>query len=224
MSIQINLLAEAQAQEELRRRDPVKRAIGVGVLLVFVILAWSSSLWLKGMMLKGELNRLEARKASLTNDFQTVEANQKKLKDTQEKLGALRLLAANRYLNGTMLNALQQTMVPNVQLTHLKVEELYKLNEATKPKTNGSRVIPGNPATITENITLSLEGRDFSPIAGDAWAKYKEALSEASYFKDFLRTTNQIQLKDLGTPQTGSTDGKAFVPFTLECRYPEKTR
>ena len=41
MPIHINLLAEAQAAEELRRRDPVKRALFIGVSLVVVSLVWS---------------------------------------------------------------------------------------------------------------------------------------------------------------------------------------
>ena len=41
MPIHINLLAEAQAAEELRRRDPVKRAIFIGISLVIVALMWS---------------------------------------------------------------------------------------------------------------------------------------------------------------------------------------
>jgi len=39
MPIRINLLAESQALEEMRRRDPVKRAIWVGVLVVSLLLA-----------------------------------------------------------------------------------------------------------------------------------------------------------------------------------------
>jgi len=42
MPIRLNLLAEAQAAEEARRRDPVKRAIWIGALLVSVVLVWSS--------------------------------------------------------------------------------------------------------------------------------------------------------------------------------------
>ena len=41
MPIHINLLAEAQAAEELRRHDPVKRAIFIGISLVVVALMWS---------------------------------------------------------------------------------------------------------------------------------------------------------------------------------------
>ena len=58
MPIRINLLAESQALEDMRRRDPVKRAIWVGVFLGLVILAWSSSLQLKAMVAKGKLNQI----------------------------------------------------------------------------------------------------------------------------------------------------------------------
>ena len=70
MPIRINLLAEAQALEDMRRRDPVKRAIWVSVFVVCLMLAWWSSLWAKGMWARGELNHLEAQLASRTNDFQ----------------------------------------------------------------------------------------------------------------------------------------------------------
>jgi len=50
MPIRLNLLAEAQAIEEMRRHNPVKRAIWVGALLVCLMLVWSSSLQLKAMM------------------------------------------------------------------------------------------------------------------------------------------------------------------------------
>lgn len=47
MPIRINLLNEALAEEDMRRRDPVKRAIFIGVFLVAVSLVWFSSAWLE---------------------------------------------------------------------------------------------------------------------------------------------------------------------------------
>jgi hypothetical protein len=55
MPIKINLLAEAQIAEDLRRSDPVKRAIFIGALLVALALVWSSSLQLEAMIAKSEL-------------------------------------------------------------------------------------------------------------------------------------------------------------------------
>ena len=47
MPIRINLLAEQQAAEELRRRDPVKRAIWVAGFFVVVVVVWSGYLQFK---------------------------------------------------------------------------------------------------------------------------------------------------------------------------------
>ena len=59
MPIRLNLLAEAQAAEEARRRDPVKRAILAAAFLVAIMLAWSS--WLQGraMLASNQLSREE---------------------------------------------------------------------------------------------------------------------------------------------------------------------
>src|SRR6266705_1972548 len=116
MPIHINLLAESQALEELRRRDPVKRAVWIGVLLVIAMLGWSSFLQIKTMGAKRDLSRLEADLAKRTNGFQAVLQNKKKLQDVNRKLTALQQLATNRFLNGSVLNALQLTTVEDVQL------------------------------------------------------------------------------------------------------------
>src|SRR5262245_60565310 len=123
MPLRINLLAEMQAAEDLRRRDPVKRAIYVSALLVIVLLVLFSSLWLKGIMARAELNGLEAGLHSRTNDYAQVLEKQRKLKDAKVKLAALQQLATNRFLNGTMLNALQKATTENVQLIHIVADE-----------------------------------------------------------------------------------------------------
>src|SRR6266436_771029 len=125
MPIRINLLAESQALEEMRRRDPVKRAIWVGVLLASLLLAYSISLQFKAIIAKSELGRLDAQIASYTNENQRVQVNQKRLADVNQKLGALWQLSTNRFLNGTVLNALQQTMVDDVHLVRFKADEGY---------------------------------------------------------------------------------------------------
>src|SRR5215475_515936 len=100
MPIRINLLAEMQAAEDLRRRDPIKRTIYVGALLIIILLVVFSSLWLKGIMARAELNGLEASLHSRTNDYAQVLEKQRKLKDAKVKLAALQQLATNRFLNG----------------------------------------------------------------------------------------------------------------------------
>jgi hypothetical protein len=50
MPIRLNLLAEAQAAEDFRRRDPVKRGIGLAALLVALMLVFSSFLQLRATL------------------------------------------------------------------------------------------------------------------------------------------------------------------------------
>ena len=223
MPIRLNLLAEAQAAEELRRRDPVKRAIWVAVLLVAAILAWGSSLQLKAMLANSELSRVQGEMNSLTNEYHRVVESRKKSAEIKQKLSALRQLTANRFLNGTLLDALQHTTVDDVQLVRLKAEQSYVFTEGTKPRTNASRTLPETPPTITERILVTLDGSDSSP-ASDQYNKLKEAVAASSYFQKVLARTNGVSLRNLGSPQVSPATGKACVLFSLECRYPETTR
>ncbi len=225
MPIRINLLAESQALEDQRRRDPVKRAILLGVFLGVGLLAWSGWLQARAFKDKLALNALEAQIRSHTNEFLVVMENKKKLDDINQKLNALHQLTTTRLLNGNILNALQHTIIDDVQLVRLKTQHEYAPTEEVKAKTNSvGRAIPGKPATITEKVTLILEARDSSPNPGDQVNKYQESIADCSYFQKLLGKTNAVRLKEYGTRSQGGEGGKPYVPFTLECRFPEKTR
>lgn len=225
MPIRINLLAEAQALEELRRRDPVKRAIWVGAGLVALVLIWSASLHAKGLVRGSDLSRIQAELQSLTNDYQRVLDNQKQLAGINQRLGALQQLTTNRHLSGNVLQALQQTIVDDVQLTRVKTEQVYLLTEGTKARTNDSgAVLPATRATATERITLTVDAKDSSANPGDQVIRYKQKLAGHPYFQEVLGKTNEIILRGPSPPQTDAETGKPFVLFTLECRYPEKVR
>lgn len=225
MPIRLNLLAEAQALEDMRRRDPVKRAIWFGVVTGLVILGWSSTLQLKAMIAKSELSNLRSTLSTKTNGAQQVRENQRRLDEINHKLTELRRLTTNRFLNGNVLDALQHSTVDDVQLVRLKTDHNYNLIEETKPKTNASgSVIKGKPATVTEKIVLTLEVKDASSSPGDQVNKYKEAIAANAYFQRWLGRTNEVRMTDYGTLQPASADSKPFIPFKLECRFPEKTR
>lgn len=224
MPIRLNLLAEAQAQEDFRRRDPVKRAIYIGIFAVVVGLVWSSSLQLKALIAKGQLSSIEAQISQHTNAYSAVLENQKRLADTHHKLVSIRMLATNRFLHGTVMNELQLTTIEDVHLLRYKSEQLYTLNEATKPKTNvNSVVVAGKPATVTERVLLALDGRDSAATPGDQVVKFKQGIAESKYFLASLGNTNEVRLASLSPPKTEGYP-KPYVLFTLECRYPEKTR
>lgn len=224
MPIRLNLLAEAQAAEEARRRDPVKRAIWIGALLVVLMLVWSSSLQVKAMLAKSELSRLESDMGAITNEYKSVLDNQKIVADINHKLTELRKLSANRLLNGTLMNALQKTTHDDVHLLHLRVTQEYVIVEETKARTNANRVTPAKPGTSTEKIVLTLDCLDSSPSPGEQVLKFKGTLAENPYFQTVLGKTNEIVLKNQGAPTLNPETGRPSVMFTLECRYPEMKR
>ncbi|MFZ1071916.1 MAG: hypothetical protein WAO21_00635 [Verrucomicrobiia bacterium] len=223
MPIRINLLAEAQIAEELRRRDPAKRVIFAGALLVAVALVWSSSLMLKEMLAKKDLALLQNQTQTRTNEYDRVLMNTKKIADAKNKLDSLDKLSAARFLQGTLLNALQHTTVPGVQLIRLRVDQQYINTEGTKPQTNSFGVVAGRPPAVTEKVVVTLDVQDSSSNPGDQVNKFNDAIAQESYFQTMLDKTNGVRLASLSAPQTGP-DGKPYVPFTVECYYSPQRR
>lgn len=225
MPIRLNLLAEAQALEEQRRRDPVKRALWIAALLVVLMLAWAGSLQFKAFFARQALNSTAASMAAITNDYRKVIEGQKRIADDNRRLAALHTLATNRFLYGNLLDALQHSVLDDVQLTALKVEQAYAIVAATKPKTNANNTVsPAKPPTSTERIVITLDGVDSSASPGDQVTAYKALLNTNAYFHSLLGRTNQFTLKSLSTPQVDPLSGRAVVLFSLEAALPPKTR
>jgi hypothetical protein len=223
MPIHINLLAEAQAAEDLRRRDPVKRAIFIGVSLVLVSLMWSGTVETSALLANKRYAGVQGSINAQTNAYQRVESNRKKIATIQTKLAALQKLQAARFLEGSLLDALQHATVDNVQLTRLRVDQAYFLTEGTASQTNDDRVVAGRPATVKERIIAHLDARDFSANPGDQVNKFKEVIAKQAYFQAMLDKTNGVKLAN--PPSAPQTDaGKPYVMFTLDCRYPEVAR
>ena len=223
MPIHINLLAEAQAAEELRRHDPVKRAIFIGISLVAVALMWGGTVTGSAFLARERFDGVQMTINTTTNAYQHVVSDRKKIATIQTKLTALQKLQAARFLQGKLLNALQYATIPGVQLDRLRVDQSYILKEATAAQTNGDSVIAGHPVTIKEKTVVHLDAQDFSPNPGGQVNKFKEAIATQAYFESMLDKTNGVQLANPpSAPQTGT--GKPYVTFTLDCRYPEVTR
>ncbi len=224
MPVRLNLLAEAQAAAELRRRDPVKRAIWVAVFMVLLMLGWNGWLQLGIILTKRDMAAMERQMATRSKERQQTLDNQKKLAEIQRKVSALRQLAASRYLNGPMLDALQRAIVEDVQLVRLRTEMAYAATEAQPRRTNmaNGRVMQAEPATATEKTLLTLEGKDSGPFPREQVAPYKQAIGNHPYFKHALGKTNVVQLVRIDEP-TAVVD-KPYVLFTLQCRYQDQTR
>ena len=214
MPIRINLLAEAQAAEQLRRHDPAKRMIYCAAFLVALMLVWSSSLQLKAMLAKKEVGDRQTLIQTHTNEFNRVLVDQKKMGSYKEKLEALTKLTRSRFLQGNLLNALQHIAVEGVQITRLAVNQDYSATTATRG---------GRAGAVTEKIVVMIDARHASTNPGDQVNKFKEAVANEAYFQTMLNKTNGVQLMNLSSSQMGG-DGKPFVTFSLECNFSETTR
>lgn len=223
MPIHINLLAEAKIAEELRRRDPVKRAIFFGAFLVVFALVWSSSLQLEVVISKKELSRVQAEIMTRTNEYQTVLVSQRMVTGIRGKLDSLQQLSNARLLHGNYLNALQLATLDGFQLVRIRLNQSYVITPAAANQTVNGRVVLGSPATTTEKIVLALDAKDFSANPGDAVDKFKENIARQAYFKTMLNPTNGVKLISLASPQNGP-DGRPSVMFNLECYFSEKTQ
>src|SRR6267143_2070202 len=127
MPIRINLLAEQQAAEDLRRRDPVKRTAWVAGFFVGILVLWSAYLQFKLMGIGREMNRVETEWKKLEPDYNKVITNLDKIADAERKWTSLQSLANNRFLWAAPLNALQYTLVDDVQIVRLKADQVYTI-------------------------------------------------------------------------------------------------
>lgn len=225
MPIRVNLLAEAQAQEDLRRRDPVKRTIIVGAVLVAVVLVWSVSLWLKTTSYKRDIAHWENVVQTFSTQNKEVLNNQKQTGEIAGKLTALQKLSTDRLLVGNLLDAMQRITVPDVQLVRLRYDDALIFNEEVKANVEAKRA--AKPASVTEKTSISLDARDASSKPGDLIPKFQQAIADAPYFAAILNKSDpqRVHLKpgSYAVQQVGA-DGRMFQPFTLDCFFPEKTR
>jgi hypothetical protein len=221
MPININLLAEAQAAEEQRRKDPVKRAILGAVILVAGALLFSSSVQLKIMRSRSELNALESSWKKIETSYQTTVDVRRKVVEAEEKIVALNQMATNRFLWGNALNAFQQTLngIDDVQVMHIKTEQSYAVVDEVKPKEGR----PGTKASSTERINMIIDAIDASSqLAGHS--RYKASISTQPFFQDNLQKTNGVLLLSLSAPQADGNRRNPFVKFSLQCSFAEKVR
>jgi hypothetical protein len=221
MPIRINFLAEQQAAEDLKRRDPVKRVAWIASALVATLVLWSAFSQARLMAASSAVRDVEARFAQIRAQYQLVRTNHMVLVDAESKLAALDRLAAERFLWAVPLHTLQYTMVEDVELTRIRGDQTFTLSGATPSVTNSSGVVRGKTASAREQIVLRLEGRDYSanPVANIRL--YQEALTNQAYFRTAFSKAELVGLSPV-QPEPGSS--RQFVTFTIECQYPDRVR
>ncbi len=225
MPIRLNLLAEQQAAEEMRRRDPVKRAGMAGGFLVGLMVVWCAVGQLQVMQANNQVTAAQSDWGSIEKKYQATLKSRATLDELEGKLNALHSLATNRFLWAIPLNELQQVMVDNVQVIRFLAEQNYVMTESVKTSTNrdSGRVTPGRPGTSTEEIKITIEGRDWGRPSEQNYARFQEAIQNNPYFRANL-ATNGISLLSLSAPAADFETGKTNVGFSLQCVFQKRTR
>jgi hypothetical protein len=223
MPIRINLLAEAQAAAEMRRKDPVKRGIWIGSFLVFVVVLWIAKLQLDISFEKHNYNNIDADWKSKSTKYASVTNAQARTAEIDQKLKALDYLSTNRFLWAPVLNALQKTMVDNVQVTRLTGLQVYTKEEGHFIGSGSSkRYMSGS---VTEKVSLSIEAKDLKP-GDENYTKYKESLGSFDFFARRLARRDGFVMDGVLGPLTVDPvdPNKQFVTFTLATHFPEAKR
>jgi hypothetical protein len=231
MPIRINFLAEQQEAEEMRRRDPLKRAMfGAGAIVAVGVIACG----VFQMKVSSAQAALQAKKDELANIEKVskiVGDNFKKVGEMEEKMKSLNELAVNRPLWGPVLNSLQMALADltpktpgaNCPITLLgfRVAQRYDYVEGKK----ATPTAKGKPSTTTEKINFVLQGRDYGAEQDQNYNLLKERLASDPVLKDLLRKENPVRLLNFSERQMDPSDPtRNFVTFSLECNYPEKVR
>jgi hypothetical protein len=222
MPIRINLLAEQQAAEELRRRDPVKRATWAAGFALALLLVWAGFLQVRLMGAMREVERYGAEVKALEKEYNQVAVNLNTTAAAKQKIAALQSLATNHFLWGPALNALQYAWVEDVQTIRLRTEQTYTQTEGIKPSTNAGVVLSGKAATARERVILSIEAKDSSSKPGDQILKFQEKINNEPYFKTNLQKSELTGRTPIQTEP--SNPSRPFVLFTVECQFTEKRR
>lgn len=136
MPIRINLLAEQQAAEEARRRDPVKRALWAGGTAVALMLLWSLSLYFKLTNAKTELRQYETKLAAVEEQSKEARLNWANAGALENRIANLQRYSTNRFYCATLLDAMQQIVLDDVRVVRLQSVHSCSTNAATTVKTN----------------------------------------------------------------------------------------
>jgi hypothetical protein len=220
MPIKINLLAEQLQAEDMRRRDPAKRAMMAGGIAVGLMLAWYGFLHIQSLTVTSNLKSQQDRLAEVEKKSSKAIVALKKSAGLEARLKALQSLSTNRFLWANALESLQHTTVSDVQFTRLRGKQNYLVDPPpADPKA------PKKTRYSTESLLLSIEARDFAEPSALNHTKLMADVGKAKVFRDQLKTSDAIVLKERGSSQPDPMDpARSFIRFIIECRFPETKR
>ena len=218
--IRINLLAEDQAAEEMRRRDPVKRAIWAGGVLCGLMLVWIIGMQTKLVAAKRVYEQTQTEWKTLEKADGIIRTNLSRSALLERRLAALANLSSNRFLWSAPLNALQFSMIPDIEIIEITAKQTYTPTPAKiDPNTKKVQV----PAAVTERISLTIKADDFAPANQANHTKFMDSVAKQPFFRDNLRRPDPLKFTER-TPTPPEAESRRTASFSFECQFPEKVR
>ncbi len=226
MPIKLNLLAEAQSAEEMRRKDPVRYAIYCAAAVVMIVVLW---IGMNQMLISGKTKELTGLTSSwerMKPQYNLVQSNFAYLNDLHQQLNQLTNYVTNRFLWANVLNALQQCVTnvsTNVQFTRFRTDHNFQVTPPSIIVKEGKKIVV--PGTTIEKIKFLIEAKDFGKEEEDNVVRLREAIAEFPFFKERLDRARGVRLESL-SPRMSDPENpeRSYVVFTIECQFPDKTR
>ena len=221
MPIYIDLLSEDHEAEEMRRKDPVKRAIFAGAALVVLSLLYWGYQQTAIMSINSEIAGKQSEWDGIESDFQLVTTNLSETASVERLLTDLYDYSTNRFLWAPVMSALQFHATPGIEIYRVRSEQKFTFIE---PEVKKKKVVA--PAKTTESIQFWVDARDSNiPPGGDKVNQFKQNLSKLEIFASQLEPVNGVLLTTLKPPvEDPNNPGSQYVDFTLQFKYPERTR
>lgn len=212
MPIRINILAEQQHEADVRRRDPVKRAVTVAVLIVASVLCYYGWLLTHKGMKNSALANTKAALTAIEPDAAAARIALDGVKDLEGRVDALNNLATNRVLWGTFMNSLQKAVIVEVPISQVRVVQGYDVE--SPPPLNG---IP-MPATTIQKITVMVSGRDYGRSDDLLYDVFRKKLEADEWMAEQLDEEIKFEPFGVRTPDRNDTS-KYFLPFTMRVNF-----
>ncbi len=220
MPIRINLMAEAQVAEEMRRQDPVKRAIWICSFLIILVLLWIAKVQMDIAFENSRLKDIDTQWTAKKDKYAAVTNNQAKIGEITRRLTALEDLSTNRFLWGNVLNALQRTVVDQVQVTRIVGAQTVNQEDGQVVGSGANKKIL--PPTAVEKINLTIDAKDLNPSV-NTYASYKNKLSNFEFFLKHLGRRDGFVMEGMLSPLTTDPmdSNSVFQSFTLVSHFPD---
>ena len=224
MPIRVNLMAEAQALEEARRHNPVKLGIWIAGFFVALVALWSIKVQLDIYFAKNSLATLDTMWKANEASYNNVTNEQVLIATTTAKIAALDHLQTNRFLWGPVLNALQYTVVDQVQVTHIwGLQTIEREPSKTLGAGATQKTFPGT--ANFEKVRLSIAGKDYSPLVS-GYKNYEDALNHFDFFAKIMGGRDGFTIEGAPGPKFADAPGspREFRVFTLTNQLPDIRR